>query len=206
MTQQFTQDEVDRHNALVDRAEELTEDMLFVHDSYPPRPLNQLNRGRLREAIRCYKDALEINPAGWPSMWFIGKIYQRLGEHATSLEWFTRAYMLNPTEPEMAREAGLAALDCGEAEAGLRLCQAAVDGKPDDFGLVCNLALAHMLCGNDDAAVQCATRAVEADPDDTIYANAQKLVCDVRDGKCRRPKTLEEAYQKEMQVHPKEIH
>ena len=193
MTQQFTQDEVDRHNALVDRAEELTKDMFFIHDADPPRPLNQLNRGRLREAIRCYKEALEINPAGWPSIWLIGKIYQRLGEHATSLEWFTRAYMLNPTEPEMAREAGLAALDCGEAETALRFCQAAVDSKPDDFGLLCNLALAHMLSGNDDAAVQCATRAVQADPSDEIFANAQKLVCDIRDGKRRRPKTLEEA-------------
>ena len=206
MTQQFTQDEVDRHNALVDRAEELTEDMLFVHDSYPPKPLNQLNRSRLHEAIQCYEEALEINPAGWPSMWFIGKIYQRLGYHTTSLEWFTRAYMLNPTEPEMAREAGLAALDCGEAEAALRFCQTAVDRKPDDFGLVCNLALAHMLCGNDDAAVQCATCAVEADPTDEVSVNVQKFVCDVRDGKCRRPKTLEEVYPNEIYVYPNEIH
>ncbi|MCI5120119.1 MAG: hypothetical protein D3908_02800 [Candidatus Electrothrix sp. AUS4] len=198
MAQQFTQTEADHHNALVKRAGELIEDLLFTRDAYPPRPLNQLNRGRLREAIRCYKYALEINPAGWRSMWFIGKSYQRLGDHATSLEWFTRAYMLNPTDPNMAREAGLAALDCGEAKTALRFCQTAVDSKPDDYGLVCNLALAHMLCGNDDAAVQCATRAVEADPTDKISANVQKLVCDVRDGKCRRPKILEEAFPNEL--------
>ncbi|WPD21237.1 MAG: tetratricopeptide repeat protein [Candidatus Electrothrix scaldis] len=200
MTQQFTQTEADHHNALVKRAGELSEGLIFIHDAYPPRRLSWLKRRRMRKAIQYYKEALEINPAGWSSMWFIGKIYQRLGDHATSLEWFTRAYMLNPTDPNMAREAGLAALDCGEAKTALTFCQAAVDNKPDDYGLLCNLALAHMLSGNDEAAVQCATRAVEADPTDEISANVQKLVCDVRDGKCHRPKTMEEAFPNEIHV------
>ena len=52
-----------------------------------------------------------------------------------------------------AREAGLAALDCGESELAVRYCIAAVEIAPNDAGLICNLSLAYMLAGDDPAAM-----------------------------------------------------
>ncbi|MDP6634438.1 MAG: tetratricopeptide repeat protein [Phycisphaerae bacterium] len=194
MTREFTQAEIDKHDALVERADKLCQGMLLIHDSYPPNRLGWFGRRKLRKAILCFEEALRMNPQAWASMWRLGKIHQRLGDHSTSLRWFSRAHKVNPTQPDVAREAGLAALDCGQAKAALKFCQAAVDNSPDDAGLVCNLALAHMLCGDDQAALQCVTRAVEADPNDKVSANVRKLVCDVRDGKRRRPRSLGDAF------------
>jgi Flp pilus assembly protein TadD len=138
-----------------------------------------------------------MNPEGWSSMWALGKISQRLGDQAAAFDWFVKAHSLKPDQPDVAREAGIAALDLGRAEAALTLCRAAVACGPDDPGLVCNLALAHCLAGDDAEAVRCVTQAAERDPADPVTATVRHFIREVASGKRPRPRSLQEAFPRE---------
>jgi tetratricopeptide (TPR) repeat protein len=191
---EFTQAEADRHNALTRRGWALVKDRLVLQEEKPVGPPGEDDRTQLRGAIGCFEQALEINPEGWSSMWALGKIYQRLGEHATAFDWFARAHAINPEQPDVAREAGIAAMDSGRLEEALALCRSAVASRPDEPGLVCNLALAHCLAGQDAEAEQCAAEAVRRDPSDSISATVLGFVRDVASGKRPRPKRLCEVF------------
>ena len=99
----------------------LTEGRLVLHGAEPPRRPGWYTRWQLGRAIRCFERALAINPAGWSSMWALGKIRQRLGDQEAALGWFARAHALKPDQPDVAREAGIAALDLGRDRKSTRL-------------------------------------------------------------------------------------
>jgi Flp pilus assembly protein TadD len=147
---------------------------------------------QLRRANNCFQRALVINPEGWSSMWALGKIHQRLGDQEAAFGWFAKAHALKPDQPDVAREAGITALDLGWADAALAFCQAAVVCRPDDPGLVCNLALAHCLAGDDTEAVRCVTEAAERNPADTVTANVRHFIGDIASSKRARPRSLQE--------------
>lgn len=190
ITREFTQDEADRHNALTGKGWALIKGRIVLHSSGASRRPGWYARRQLRRAIECFEQALKINPTGWSSMWALGKIYQRLNQQATAFNWFAQAHALNPAQPDVAREAGIAALDIGRVEDALRLCLAARAIAPDDPGLICNLALAYCLAGRDSEAERCVTDAVASDPSDAISADVLKLVRDVASGRRPRPKRL----------------
>ena len=127
-------------------------------------------------------------------MWTIGKIYQRMGDQFVAYEWFSRAHSVNPTQTDVAREAGIAALDAGVIDDAVRLCHAVVKLAPDDAGLQSNLALAYPLSGDDARAEECARVAVQQAPGDPISKTVLKLVRDVASGGQRRPAKLGDAF------------
>ena len=191
---EFTEDEAERHNALTKRGWNLSRDQFHLHDGGASGEPGYFTRRKLRRAIKCFEEALLINPGGWSSMWALGKIYQRLGQHQLSLDWFSRAIDLNPGQPDVAREAGLAALDSGEGSLAVQFCSVAVANKPDDPGLVANLALAHMLRGDDTSALECANRAVKLDVEDQVSRNVLRFVESVASGTQLRPRRLRDAF------------
>jgi tetratricopeptide (TPR) repeat protein len=194
MQREFTEAEAATHNALTERGRQLSKGQLILAEDEPRGRPGWFVRRKLKQAVRCYEQALQINPEGWPSMWTLGKIHQRLGDHETSLNWFARAHDINPTHPDVAREAGLAALDCGKASLAVRFCSAAANNDPGNAGLVANLALAHMLNGDDTNAVECAERAVRATPEDEISRAVLEFVRAVADGRRARPRRLLDAF------------
>jgi tetratricopeptide (TPR) repeat protein len=194
MQRQFTESEAARHNSLVEHAWKLTKGHMILEGDEPARRPGWFARRRLNEAMRLFEQALGINSEGWSSMWALGKIQQRLGNHQASLDWFARAQKINPSHPDVAREAGLAALDCGEAELAVQLCSCAVDNRPGDAGLVANLALAHLLNSDDKHAIECAESAARAAPGDETSRTVLEFVRDVADGRRPRPKKLLDAF------------
>ncbi len=194
MALECTQAEADRHDALTAKGWALTEGQLVLHGQEPSGRPGVFARWRLRRALRCFTQALAINAEGWSSMWAMGKIHQRLGAHAIAFEWFARAHAINPEQPDVAREAGVAALDAGLIKEALALCRTAVANRPDDPGLICNLALAHCLAGQDAEAERCAAEAAERDPADAITATVLSFVREVASGARRRPRRLIEAF------------
>jgi tetratricopeptide (TPR) repeat protein len=194
MTVELTDEKVAQHNALYQRGWDLTRGQLHDAEGNLRQRPGWLARRRLRTAIGCFQEALQINPGNWSAMWALGKIYQRFGEHNTSLGWFARAHELNPTQPDVAREGGLAALDSGDAEVALRLCSAAVSNDPNDPGLVANVALAHVLKGNDALALECAERALLMNPSDNVSVTVRDFVRDVSSGKRQRPRRLSDVF------------
>jgi tetratricopeptide (TPR) repeat protein len=194
MQREFTEAEAANHNALTERGRKLSKGQLILTGEEPEGRPGWLARRKLKQAVRCFEQALQINPEGWSSMWTLGKIHQRLGDHEASLQWFARAHSINPTQPDVAREAGLAALDCGDTVLAIRFCSAAADNDPGNAGLVANLALAHMLSGDDTHAIECAERAVCTTPGDEISRTVLEFVRAVADGRRARPKRLLDAF------------
>ncbi len=194
MNREFTEVEAEHHNTLVERAWQLAKSQMIVEGKEPAQPPGWFARRKLKEAVRCFEQALQINPQGWSSMWGLGKIRQRLGEHQAALNWFARAHEINPTQPDVAREAGLAALDCGEPALAVKFCSAAVDNQPENAGLIANLALAHLFNGDDKYAIECAERSAQLAPADDISRTVLEFVREVADGRRERPKRLVDAF------------
>src|SRR6202000_1034845 len=96
----LTQEQIERHNHLFAQAKGLTEGLLLL-DGVPQNPLGFFQKRRLRKAIELHQQVLQINPANWPSMVTIGKIYQRFGELEQALSWFLRANEHVPENPSV---------------------------------------------------------------------------------------------------------
>jgi tetratricopeptide (TPR) repeat protein len=94
VAREFTQAEADQHNALTSKGWALTEGRLVIHGAEPSGRPGWYSRWQLRRAIRCYEQALTINPESWSSTWALGKIYQRLGEQENAFTWFARAHAI----------------------------------------------------------------------------------------------------------------
>lgn len=186
---EFTQAEVDQHNALTEKGWALTKGRLLLDGIQAARP-GWFSRWQLCRAIPYFEKALAINSEDWSSMWALGKIHQRLGDQTVAFEWFAKAHAIQPDQPDVAREASIAALDIGKVAEALTLCRSALASKPDDPGLMCNLALAHCLAGHDNEAREYATASADSDPSDVISANVLAFVLDVASGKIKRPKKL----------------
>lgn len=191
---EFTQAEASRHNALTAKGWALIKGRIVLHGAEPSVRPSWYAQWQLGRAIRCFERALAINSEGWSSMWALGKIYQRLGHQEIALHWFTSAHALKPDQADVAREAGLAALDLGRTPEALALCRAAAKSRPDDPGLICNLALAYCLAGDDAEAVRCVAEAAQRDPSDPVTSTAQHFIGEVAAGKRARPQSLQEAF------------
>jgi len=180
-----------RHDQIFDEGSSLIEGEVFQDGSGGPsgRP-GMFARRKLHKAIERFEGALEINPKGWQSMWFLGKIHQRLESEAESLFWFKKAMALAPDEPDVARETGLAAFEAGKTELALQCCQAALDARPDDPGLMANLALAHLLGGDLAEAEGLLSTALELAPQDPVSGHLSEIIREITEGARPQPASI----------------
>jgi tetratricopeptide (TPR) repeat protein len=180
---------MEEHNALYDEAWGLAQ-RLIRHSSQPAAPPGWIARRRLLKARALFERALAINAAGWQSMWALGKIHQRLDENVQALSWFLRAADIQPDNPDITREASIAAMALGNGQQAVELSATALRTTPDDSGLLANHALALMLAGKLDDAVAFAMRAVLRSPGDRASRRVQALVGEVASGRRAQPKRL----------------
>lgn len=125
-------------------------------------------------------------------MWAMGKIFQRLGENDKALNWFSKSHRVNPAQPDVAREAGLTALDTGEFQQAVDFIEAVIRVSPNDPGLVSNLALAQVLAGSIEKAHHSASVAVAAARHDGIVLAVFRVVEKVYLGQANPPKSMSE--------------
>ena len=188
-------------------AEELTPEMSKRHDlvyrqgwalikgeiaigntGVSPKRIGWFGRRRLRQAITCFEAALQIAPSNWSALWLLGKIYQRLGSFNEALGCFARAHQIKPDQPDVAREAGISAIQLGDGPSAIRYCESAIASAPNDAGLVANLALACLISEDRNRAQMLANEACSRAPDDVVSKNVQRIVREVAIGKRAQPK------------------
>jgi Flp pilus assembly protein TadD len=148
----------------------------------PPPDLDAATRSRLEQAIPLFEQVLTLNPANWPAMWLLGKVHQRLGDFARSLECFTAAHRVCPDHPDVAREASIAAMDAGLPEQAVTFCERAIATNPADQGLRANLALALLFSGRPEQAAEVARDARKGAPSDAITARIVAVIDEVLSG------------------------
>src|SRR5205814_6656297 len=164
------------HNKLFEEASALVKDEIPLHDRPPlPQPGWWLRR-RLRRALSLFERVLGLAPENWSAMWLVGKVHQRLGDGAAALSWLERAYQVNPSQPDVAREASLCAMDIGRGDTAVVYAHRATQIEPESAGLHANLALAYVLAGRIDEAQRNIESALAADASDTISQTIRAII------------------------------
>ncbi len=170
-----------KHDELYQQGCNLIEGLIILGNQDPSQ-LEPKDRQRLEDAIPLFVEVTQINPSNWAAMWFLGKVYQRLSDFEQGLLWFSRAHRLNPDQPDVAREAAIAAMDLGQPEEAIPFCERAIEAKPNDPGLQANLALALLFSEKVNEARTVAQNALAGDPADEITASIVRIIEEVLSG------------------------
>lgn len=181
MTQQDLRVE---HDRLYKQASATVYPLIEIHGKPVPKLTAEQER-ELLHGIQIYDRVIEINPQNWPAMFMVGKAYQRLKDFEKALRWFSRAHEIHPEQPDVAREASIAAMEAGRPAEAIPLCQKAIQSKPNDPGLRANLALAFLFTGDVEKASSVAEEAMRQDANDEITRRIVDVCQEVRAG--RRP-------------------
>ncbi|MDO1449169.1 hypothetical protein Q0590_36375 [Rhodocytophaga aerolata] len=104
------------------------------------------------------------------------------------MQLFEDALAIEKLNPDVAREASIAAIDAGHVELAVNYSLEAIKRLPTDSGLMCNHAINLMVAGKDKEALEWIEKALAIDPMDKINQNAHQLIKLVSEGKRKRPK------------------
>lgn len=187
--ERITKDRADQHNALTAKAWAILYDHILLLGRENIR-IGFFAKRRLKKAVALFQDALRITPENYSSKWALGKIHQILGDHRSSLKWFEEAYSLEKGNADLCREAGIAAMHCGNFSKALEFSDRAIALDPDDAGLHCNKALALMFLNRDADAIDAVVSSLRLDPNDQITLSVRAIVHSVADGSRPRPNTM----------------
>lgn len=173
---QSTEEQDSEHNRLYKKACALSHKELQMHDGPHLGPPGWWLRRKLKRALALFEKVLVLNPENWPAMWISGKIHQRLRDKAAAFSWFERAYQINPSQPDVAREASICAMDIGRNDAAVVYAHRAIQIEPDSAGLHANLAMAYLLAGRVDEALKSIEKSLSLDPADTISQTLSMII------------------------------
>ena len=129
---EITEAQVDQYNALYKRAHALVRRHILIDGEAQFGPPGWFARRRLRKGVALFERALSIAPFKWECRFWIGKAFQRLGEHKDAMSWFMDAMQQEPGNPTIAKEAANEAIALGEFQVGIGLLRPATAQRPED--------------------------------------------------------------------------
>ena len=180
-----------QHDEHYKRASEL---LKFSMSLVPPVRLTFMQRWQIRRGLSSMRKALAIRPDNWAALWITGKALQVAGKNAEALDAFARSHSINPQHPDIAREASISAMESSRFDVARSFAEAALQLKPEDPGLMANLALVLLLAQDPRAAKSQIERAIAADPKDRITRAIRRIVDEVISGSRPCPKHTRELY------------
>lgn len=145
---------------------------------------------KLKRGIVLLNGATSIKPGNWSAYWIIGKAYQSLGNSEEACQAFGKSYALHKGSADVAREYMVECLTLGRADRGIIAARHAVSLKPENAGLIANLALALLIGGKLDEAADTVAKALAMAPDDDIARRLKHMIADVRSGRKPQPSRL----------------
>jgi Flp pilus assembly protein TadD len=120
---QITEQQRLEHNRIYEEAIALVKNEILLSEHPRMRRPGWLLRRKLNRALSLFEHTTQINPENWSAMWMTGKVHQRLGDYAAAFSWFNRAYQLNPSQQDAAREASLCAMEIGRNDDATAISQ-----------------------------------------------------------------------------------
>jgi predicted Zn-dependent protease len=172
----MTPEQIEDHNRTFEQAVQIVRPEIIIQGVQEPHEPTELVRSKLDHALELLSRVIELNPNNWSAMWFVGKIYQRYDDQSTALEWFVRAYNLNPSQVDVSREASLCAMAIGRSEEAISFASRALKARPGDSGLQANLALAFLLAGRLSEARASIKRATTGGTTDKIAETISRMI------------------------------
>ena len=180
-----------KHDDLYKRA---IADLEFAMQLVPPVRPSLMQKWRIRRGLGHLSKALAIRPTNWAALWVKGKALQALGRNAEALEAFSKSHSINPQHPDVVREASISAMECSNYEDARVFAEKAVQIRPEDPGLLANLALVLLLAQDPRAAKVQVERAYAADPQDRITRTVRKIIDEVIAGTRPCPRHTHELF------------
>ena len=180
-----------QHDEHYKRASEL---LKFSMSLVPPVRLTLMQKWQIRRGLSSMRKALAIRPNNWAALWIMGKALQVAGKNAEALDAFARSHSINPQHPDIAREASISAMESSKFDVARSFAEAALQLKPEDPGLMANLALVLLLAQDPRAAKSQIERAIAADPKDRITRAIRQIVDEVIAGSRPCPRHTSELY------------
>lgn len=177
------------HNRTFEEAAALVKDEILLHER--PRMVKPgwFLRRRLKRALALFGRVLELKPENWSAMWLVAKVHQRLGDTDIAFSWLEKAYQVNSSQSDIAREASMMAMDLGKEDAAIVFAHRGTQIEPENAGLHANLALAYLQANQLPEAKKCVDRALEVEPNDTISQTIREMILHFADRKETPPST-----------------
>jgi len=174
--------------SLFTRATEILGDVVFESPSDPLSPAERtaMERGRAL-LVQAAK-----RKATFRTLFFLGKSELRLRNWEAARATLEEALKIDPDQADGCRELAWAYLELERAAEALPLAGRAVQLRPDDPTLQCNLALVLLLTGDIRAARTAADAAIVLDPRDPITKHLLRVIDDVATGQRNCPRSLGE--------------
>jgi Flp pilus assembly protein TadD len=177
--------------ALFTLASELLQGRIRLH-GMRATPLDATAREEVGRAIAWLEEALARN-SNFATAWLLGKAYQTWGDLQRAIHNLEIAHHLTADgNVNGGRELVAALLDAGRARDALPVAREIAERKPNDAGLVCNLALVLLLAGDLQGARVTVARACAMDATDRINMSVRDLVEAIAAGRRPYPRTLAE--------------
>jgi tetratricopeptide (TPR) repeat protein len=120
-------------------------------------------------------------------MLFLGKAYQKLGDHQAALSFFEKAMSIEHSNHSIPQEASIEAIQLDNIGKALEYSEEAIRRNPDNFVLMGNHATNLLIANRDTEAIKMIAAAINLNPDDQINRNIQKFIAEVTTGQKKRP-------------------
>jgi tetratricopeptide (TPR) repeat protein len=148
--------------------------------------INLWQRYLISISIKDFKKCLIQQPSHWPSMFILGKIYQRLNNFTTALFWFESAYAINSQNKDILREASLTCIHLNNIEKSIYYSSLSLQLSPNDYSLLGNHAMNLLIAQRDIEAKEYIRKAIELEPRNQINQDIEKVIDAVTTGKMQR--------------------
>jgi tetratricopeptide (TPR) repeat protein len=165
---------------------------LILLDGYRPKGIGFLGRRSANRAIEQFKQALAIIPEHFQSLFFIGKLYQRLKDYENALTYFETALQYEHSNHSLPQEASLVAMHLHQTDKAILYSAEALRRAPENFALMGNHAMNLLIAGLDEEARETIDKAMLINQNDKINRTIQLKIENVISGKVKRP-TFEQA-------------
>jgi len=166
-------------------ANELLKGTLVVDGGGHPSP--EAN-ARITRAIPLLMQVLESDRTNWEVAWLIGRAHETLSDYALALQWFVGVQRFVPNHPDVAREAGICAMESGQPQVAIEQTLIALRSAPGDLGLTTNLAMMYLFAGDLNQALRTANEAFRTAPDNAHVQATRRIIAEVIDGKRPLPR------------------
>ena len=186
MEQKLTEQQALEFNALFNGACERMKSLVYL-DGIRAKPVGFWGKIKLRSSIKDLQRCLEMVPAHWQAMVFLGKAYQRMGSYAEALAMFERAMEIESVNSAIPREASLTAALIRNIDKAIQYSAIANERKPNDYTLLSNHALNLLLGKRDEEARSVIGQALGLAPEDKVNQRISLMINEVISGKRKRP-------------------
>lgn len=183
---ELTQEQADKANMLYGEATK-TMNGLIMLEGYRPSEISEDDKARAFKAIELFRELLDIVPEHFPSLFFIGKLYQRLKKYEESLLAFETALKYEYENYNLPQEASLVAMHLNRIDKAIEYSAEAVKRSPNNVVLMGNHAMNLMIAGKDEDAKILIDEVMKIDGNDSININIRNLITDVVNKKRTRP-------------------